>query len=155
MRSIFGVVTWYIEDFDCNCFTFRDVLIVVQSTTNNPTSSENLRTSVLKPYQADIKGPYVTAYCKAGLLPLAFVIGDGKEYNSEEKTYFNQPLEQNSSYIAFLRFFEDKVNIDYRCCLLSSFPENLPWLNWTYWKIIILRQSTGSSTGLLVFVIII
>jgi hypothetical protein len=28
-------------------------------------------------------------------------------------------------------------------------------LNWTYWKIIFLRQSMGSSTGLLVFVIII
>ena len=86
------------------------MLIVVQSATNNPTSSENLRNSDLKPYQANTKDPYVTAYLKADVLPLVFVIGDGKKYNSDKETYLNQPLKQNSSYIVFLRFIENQVS---------------------------------------------
>jgi hypothetical protein len=66
--------------------------------------------SDLKPYHANTKDPYVTAYLKADVLPKTFVIGDGQEYNSEKEKYSNQPLEQNSSYIAFLRFFESEVN---------------------------------------------
>ena len=86
------------------------MLIVVQSGTNNPTSSENLRSSNLKPYQANINDPYVTAYLKTDVLPLLFVVGDGKNYNSDKETYFNQPLKQNSRYIVFLRFFENQVS---------------------------------------------
>jgi hypothetical protein len=86
------------------------VFIVVQSAINNPTSSENLRTSHLKPYQTNTKGPYVTAYLKADVLPSMFVIGDSKEYNSGKEKYFNQPLKQNSSYIVFVRFFENQVS---------------------------------------------
>ena len=71
---------------------------------------EEIGRSDLKPYHADTKDPYVTAYLKADVLPLTFVIGDGKEYNSEKEKYSNQPLKQNSSYIAFLRFFESQVN---------------------------------------------
>ena len=71
---------------------------------------EGIEKSDLKPYQANTKDPYVTAYLKAEALPKTFVIGDGMEYNSEKENYFNQPLKQNSSYIAFLRFFETQVN---------------------------------------------
>ena len=88
---------------------FRDVLIIVQSAPNNPTSSGNLRTSDLKPYQKNIKDPYVTAYLKANVLPRTFVIGDGKKYNSEKETYLNQPLRQDSNYIVFVRFLENEV----------------------------------------------
>ena len=89
-------------------------MVIVQSAKSSSTLSENLRTSDLKPYQANISDPYVAAYLKTDVLPLTFVIGDGKEYNSEKEKYVNQPLKQNSSYIVFLRFFENQVNISKR-----------------------------------------
>jgi hypothetical protein len=89
-------------------------MVIVQNAKSSSTPSENLRTSDLQPYKANINDPYVTAYLKTDVLPLTFVIGDGKEYNSEKEKYVNQPLKQNSSYILFLRFFENQVNISKR-----------------------------------------
>ncbi|CAB4004031.1 High Incidence of Males (increased X chromosome loss) [Paramuricea clavata] len=86
----------------------REVMVIVQNAKSNSVLSENLRTSDLKPYQTNTKDPYVTAYLKADVLPLVFVIGEGKDYNSEKEKYFNQPLKQNSSYIVFLRYFESE-----------------------------------------------
>ena len=72
---------------------------------------EEIRTADLKPYQANKRhGPYITAYFKVNSsTPSTFVIGDGRTYKFGEKYYINQPLEQNSEYIAFLRYFEDEV----------------------------------------------
>ena len=86
-------------------------MVIVENSIRSSTRSENLKTSDLKPYQRNIKGPYVTAYIKADVLPWTFVIGDGREYNSEAEKYFNPPLKHNSKYIVFLRFFENQVNI--------------------------------------------
>ena len=82
-------------------------MAIVENSMRSSARSENLRANDLKPYQRNIKGPYVTAYIKADVLPLTFVIGDGWEYKSEDEKYFNQPLKQNSKYIVFLRFFEN------------------------------------------------
>ncbi len=90
-------------------FHSRTVMVIVQNATRNPTPSEGIETNQLKPYQENIQDPYVTAFLKADVLPLTFIIGDGKEYNSEKLKYSNQPLQQNSSYIVFLRFFENQV----------------------------------------------
>ncbi|CAB4005657.1 Down syndrome cell adhesion molecule homolog isoform X2 [Paramuricea clavata] len=87
---------------------FKDVMVVVQIATKNPTPVEDIKTSDLNPYQTDTQAPYITAYLKADILPLSFVIGDGKQYNFENKNYLNQPLKQNSTYIVFLRFFESQ-----------------------------------------------
>jgi hypothetical protein len=84
-------------------------MVIVQIANNSSIPGKNFNTSDLKPYHENIKGPYVTAYLKAAVLPLTFVIGDGKEYNSEEEKYFNQPLQENTNYIVFLRFFENQV----------------------------------------------
>jgi hypothetical protein len=93
-------------------------MVVVQIATKNPTPVEDIKTSHLKPYQTDTQAPYITAYLKVDVLPLSFVIGDGKQYNFENKNYLNQPLKQNSTYIVFLRFFESQVNsIKYRTCV--------------------------------------
>ena len=89
-------------------------MVIVQNAKSSSIPSENLRTSDLKPYKTNIKDPYITAYLKADVLPLTFVIGDGKEYSSEKEKYFNQPLKQNSNYIVFLRYFENQVNISKR-----------------------------------------
>ena len=72
---------------------------------------EEIGTTDLKAYQANNRrGPYITAYFKVNSsTPSTFVIGDGKTYKFGEKYYINQPLEQNSKYIAFLRYFVDKV----------------------------------------------
>ena len=86
-------------------------MVIVESSIKSPIQSKNLRPSDLKPYQENIKGPYITSSIKADALPLMFVIGDGKEYNSKDQQYFNQPLQQNSNYIVFLIFFENQVNI--------------------------------------------
>ncbi|CAB4004016.1 receptor-type tyrosine- phosphatase epsilon-like, partial [Paramuricea clavata] len=83
----------------------KEVMIIVQVAPKIK-KVEDIGRSDLKPYQQNISDPYVTAYLKADVLPLTFVIGDGMEYNSEKQRYANQPLEQNSSYIMFLRFFE-------------------------------------------------
>ena len=84
-------------------------MVIVSAVTKDPPPSEDIETNQLKPYEANTKDPYVTAYLRADLLPLTFVIGDGKEYNSDKEKYFNQPLLENRSYILFLRFFESKV----------------------------------------------
>ncbi len=86
-------------------------MVIVQIASSNPSSSEDIETNELQPYSENKKGPYITAYLKADVLPLTFMIGDGKEYNSEKEKYFNQPLKQNSNYIVFLRYFESQVNI--------------------------------------------
>ena len=83
--------------------------MIVQNANNSTTPGENLRTKDLKLFQENLKSPYVTAYFKADVLPLTFVIGDGREYNSEEEKFINHPLQQNSNYIVFLRFFENQV----------------------------------------------
>jgi uncharacterized membrane protein len=86
-------------------------MVIVQNAKSSSTPSENLKTSDLKPYQENMKDPYVTAHLKADVLPLTFAIGDGNEYNSEKEKYINQPLKLNSIYIVFLRFFESQVNV--------------------------------------------
>ena len=85
-------------------------MVIVQLVTSSETPSENVKTRELKAYQTNTRDPYITAYLKSDALPLTFVIGDGKEYNSEKEKYFNQPLVHNSSYLMFLRFFESQVN---------------------------------------------
>ena len=89
---------------------FREMMAIVQNASKTPTSVEKIPTNDLRPYQTGIEGRYVAAYFKADVLPLTFIIGDGKEYNSEDGNYTNQPLKQNTSYIVFLRFFESQVN---------------------------------------------
>ncbi|CAB3995581.1 receptor-type tyrosine- phosphatase epsilon-like isoform X1 [Paramuricea clavata] len=86
----------------------KEVMVIVQIATKNPTPVEDIKTSNLKPYQTDTQTPYITAYLKADALLLTFVIGDGTAFNYENKNYFNQPLKLNSNYIVFLRFFESK-----------------------------------------------
>ena len=86
-------------------------MIIVQKVTNSQTPSENIETSKLKPYEANTQDPYITAVLRTDFWRSTFIIGDGKEYNSDKGSYLNQPLKQNSSYIVFLRFFENKVNV--------------------------------------------
>ena len=92
----------------------RDVMVIVQITPNNPQDVEEIKTSDLKPYEENTRGPYVTGYLKASAADPAskFVIGQGNTYHSTKETYFNRPLERNTSYIVFLRYFESQVNID-------------------------------------------
>jgi hypothetical protein len=111
------------------------MMVIVQIASDNPKPVESLKASDLKPYEANTQDPYITAYLKTDALPLTFVIGDGKEYNSEKQKYFNQPLKQNTSYIAFLRFFETQVisvNTELLCSYFGrgifSVVENL--INW-------------------------
>ncbi len=85
-------------------------MVIVHIATKTPTPVEDIKNRDLIPYLANTQDPYITAYLKADLLPLTFVIGDGKRYNFENKNYFDQPLKQNSSYIVFLRFFENQVS---------------------------------------------
>ena len=91
-------------------FLLREIMVVVKRARNSSKLSEDIQTDALKPDRTcNIKDPYVTAYLNPDLLPLTFVIGDGKEYHSETEKYFNQPLQENSNYVVFLRFFESKV----------------------------------------------
>ena len=85
-------------------------MVIVQRAPRNR-GVEEIRTGDLKPYQANKRrGPYITAYFKVNSsTPSTFVIGDGRAYRFGEKYYINQPLEPNSKYIAFLRYFEDEV----------------------------------------------
>ena len=96
------------------CSLFREVLVIVQMASKFPTPVEDIETNDLKPNQDDFQDPYITAYFKADVLPLLFVIGDGKEFNFGNESYYNQPLKQNSSYIVFLRFFETNVSFSKR-----------------------------------------
>ena len=87
-------------------------MVIVQIAQKTPTPVEYIQTNDLKPYESNTQNPYITAYFKADVLPKSkFVIGDGKEYNNfKAEKYINQPLEPNSSYTVFLRFFETMVN---------------------------------------------
>ena len=85
------------------------MMVIVQRAPKNRKVEKILRAD-LKPYQENTHGPYITAYFKVNSsTPSTFVIGDGRTYNFEEKYYVNQPLEQNSTYVAFLRYFENEV----------------------------------------------
>ncbi|XP_028416881.1 uncharacterized protein LOC114541103 isoform X2 [Dendronephthya gigantea] len=86
----------------------KEVIVIIQRAASSVTSSESIETNDIKSYQRDTKDPYVTAYLKRDVLPLSFLIGDGKEHNSETEKYFNNPLNPDSNYIVFLRFFESK-----------------------------------------------
>ena len=85
-------------------------MVIVKIAPEFPTPVEDIETKDLKPYQNNSQDPYITAYFNADVLPLLFVIGDGKEYNFGNESYYNQPLKQNSSYIVFFRFFESNVS---------------------------------------------
>ena len=91
---------------------FRKVMVIVKVATENRKRVDVIHTNDLQPYKTDTHwNPYITAYFKTDLLPFIFVIGDGKEHTFQEIRYVNQPLKQNTSYIVFLRFFEnDEVN---------------------------------------------
>ncbi|XP_028399361.1 uncharacterized protein LOC114522811 [Dendronephthya gigantea] len=86
----------------------REVLIIVQRATRSQTPSEDIRASKLRPYKSNTQDFYITAYLRADVFPVSFVIGDSKEYNYENVTYVNQPLQPNTSYNVFLRFFESQ-----------------------------------------------
>jgi hypothetical protein len=92
-------------------------MVIVQIAPEFPTPVEDIETNDLKPDQNNSQDPYITAYFKADVLPLLFVIGDGKQFNFGNESYYNQPLKQNSSYIVFLRFFETNVSFlkDRKC----------------------------------------
>ena len=108
------------------CLLFREVMVIVQISPEFPTPVEDIETNDLKPYQNNSQDPYITAYFKAGVLPLLFVIGDGKEFNFGNESYYNQPLKQNSSYIVFLRFFETNVSFSKnRKCEVTFFDLSL------------------------------
>ena len=92
------------------CSLLREVMVIVQVASKSPTPVNDIETSDLKPYQNKTHAdPYITAYFKTDVLPLVFVIGNGTVFTFENKNYYNHPLQQNSSYIVFLRFFETKV----------------------------------------------
>ena len=90
-------------------FGFREVMVIVQRGSGSRGNVENIRTNDLKPYQAN-RGRYIAAYFAINSgSRFTFVIGDGKEHQFKKKKYLNKPLEQNSTYVIFLRYFE-KVN---------------------------------------------
>ena len=87
-------------------------MIIVTIASEKQTQAENIRTIDLRPHwSGNLNEPYITAYLKADVLPLMFVIGDGNQYDSEAENYLNQPLKNNTKYIAFLRFFENQVRL--------------------------------------------
>ena len=92
-------------------FLFREVMVIVRIATKSPTSVEKIKTNDLKPYKTNTQDPYIVAYFKTNILPLTFEIGNGSEHYHNSQKYINQPLKQNTSYIVFLRFFENKVNL--------------------------------------------
>ena len=87
-------------------------MVIVQTARKNLKEVEYIKTKDLKPYQANTLDPYITAHFRRvdSRGPMRFVIGDGKQYEFSNKMYFNKPLEQNSSYVVFFRYFENKVN---------------------------------------------
>ena len=86
-------------------------MVIVQSYHENRSNVEDIKTSNLKPYKGNTPNPYITAYFKIDSGgPLRFIVGNGKKYEYKNKMYLNKPLEQNSSYIVFLRYFENEVN---------------------------------------------
>lgn len=101
-------------------------MIIVQAAKNFSKPVEEIKTNDLLPYRSNAQDPYITAYLKTNNLSLPFVIGDGKEYNSKTVKYINQPLQPNTGYNVFLRFFESQV------CILQHFDEyhNFIKINW-------------------------
>ena len=86
-------------------------MVIVRIATKDPKPSADFTTKELQPYQGiNAQLPYITAYLKTTEIPSAFIIGDAKKYQFGYETYLNQPLEENSSYIVFLRFIESEVN---------------------------------------------
>ena len=93
------------------CLELSKVMVIVQSASESRGDVENIGTSNLKPYQANRGGRYIAAYFAINSgSPFTFVIGDGKKHQFKKKKYLNKPLEQNSTYVMFMRYFE-KVNI--------------------------------------------
>ncbi|XP_028402571.1 receptor-type tyrosine-protein phosphatase F-like isoform X3 [Dendronephthya gigantea] len=86
----------------------QEVMIIVKTAENFSKPVEEIETTDLKPYQTNTQDPYITDYLKTDVFPSSFVIGDGKDYNYENVTYVNQPLQPNTSYNVFLRFFESQ-----------------------------------------------
>ena len=107
-------MTWFENNIMIHSVAIlRDVMVIVQITPNNPQAVEEIKTSDLEPYKENTRGPYVTGYLNASAADPSskFVIGQGNTYSSTKETYFNRPLERNTSYIVFLRYFESQVNI--------------------------------------------
>ena len=91
---------------------FREVMVIVQIAPKSPTPVNDIETNDLKPYQNYTHtDPYITAYIKTDVLPMFFLIGNGTVFTFDNRNYYNHPLQENSSYIVFLRFFETKVII--------------------------------------------
>ncbi|XP_028413353.1 uncharacterized protein LOC114536224 [Dendronephthya gigantea] len=88
--------------------SIKEVMIIVQNSKSGPVSSKIIKTSDLTKYRSNTQDPYITGYLKADVLPLTFVIGDGKIYGSENENYPNKPLTANSNYFVFLRFFKSQ-----------------------------------------------
>ncbi|XP_028402584.1 receptor-type tyrosine-protein phosphatase F-like isoform X2 [Dendronephthya gigantea] len=93
----------------------KSVIIIVKIDSGETTPVENIKTNSLRSNKSTSDGkPYITAYLKSDVLPKMFVIGDGEKYNSKTEIYSNQPLTNNTKYIAFLRFFEsEEYNNEY------------------------------------------
>ena len=86
-------------------------MVIVQSSRGYRRDVEDIKTSDLKPYQANTLDPYITAYSKINSRePLRFVVGDDKMYEYKNKKYLNKQLGRNSSYFVFFRYFENEVN---------------------------------------------
>jgi hypothetical protein len=86
-------------------------MVIVQIATKSPTGVQKILTNDLEAYKTNTQGPYIAAYFETNILPLTFEIGNGSEHYYNSQKYINQPLKQNTSYIVFLRFFENKVNL--------------------------------------------
>lgn len=85
-------------------------MIIVQNSSQYRRIPEDIKTSDLEPYQANTRKPYIATYFEVDSnAPSTFVIGDGKSYKFKAKYYINKPLEPNSSYTVFLRYFENEV----------------------------------------------
>jgi hypothetical protein len=86
-------------------------MVIVQIATKSPTPVEKIPTNDLKAYTSNTQDLYIAAYFETDILPLTFEIGNGSEHYHNSQKFMNQPLKQNTSYIVFLRFFENKVNL--------------------------------------------
>lgn len=86
-------------------------MVIVKEATGEQKAVEKVKTNSLGPYQKTYTpDPYITAYLNVSDLSLPFVIGDEKRYYFNGMEYLNKHLKQNTSYIAFMRFFENEVN---------------------------------------------
>ena len=102
-------------------------MVIVQSASESRGNVENIRTKDLKPYQANREGRYIAAYFPINSgSPFTFVIGDGKEHQFKKEKYLNKPLEQNSTYVMFLRYFEEVNNsIKPYSCTFKHLDKNI------------------------------